>query len=296
MDRWIIFSGGNGRGAYQAGFLQSAMNHGLTFDRAAGVSVGAINAAGVAVGAIPELIELWKTIREDQIIKKQSLLSFLLKVLAGRLPFTKRITGQNDTSRLRDTLRNFLNGRELIMPLYAGRLDIMRAMYVDVVGNSNLVDAVFRSGLIPVKMRADVSGASIWVDGGVENVTPLKRVVDSGKSGDEVWIVLNMNRSTRPKPIEGNASKIDAIDILTGTIDYLVDRQFTNDVRTFLDRNELSRRSGSNPEFKWFSTHVIEPSESLGAGDDYSRAALDRRFMIGKNDADSYFDEAQIFD
>ena len=287
MARWIVFSGGNGRGAYQAGFLQAAVNRGIRFDAAAGISVGAINAAGVAVGAIPELIHMWATVEESQIIKRQSLFKFIRKVLVGRLPFTKPITGQNDTSRLRETLRDFFGGRTLEMPLYCGRLDLVKALYVDVVEESTLIDAVFRSTIVPVKMRADVSGSSLWVDGGVENVTPLRRVVDSGQHGDEVFIVLNMSRGTRPKPLDKEAKKADAIDILTGTIDYLVDRQFINDVRTFLDRNELAQRGDGS--YKWFKTHVIEPSEPLGSGDDYSRKALDRRLEIGRKDAAKYF-------
>jgi len=297
MRRWIVLSGGNGRGAYQAGAIQILENSGIKFQGAAGISVGALNAAGVATGRTSKVLTAWQTITEPEIIKRGSEVGFILDLIAGRLlgwaGYTRR-TGLDDTRPLRKKLEEIFKGASLQMPFYAGRLDIRRAMYGDgVLGGDPFIKAIWRSGLVPFTMRADLDEeiGAIWVDGGVENVTPLKRIAEIADEGDEVWIILNMRRSTRPKGIDKDAKDIDAFDILKATIDYLVDRQFIQDVRTFLDRNELAYKGAEG--YKYFNTHVLEPTQGLGSGSDYSRASLNFRYDLGMADARAYLNAMQ---
>lgn len=278
--RWIVFSGGNGRGAYQAGVLEALFNKGYKFDAAAGISVGAINAAAVALGVIPDLLSLWKTVEEKQFIKRGGIGRFAFKLIAGRLGFRKP-TGLHDTRGLRALLEDLFGGLSLEKELYLGRVDIRGAIYEDQVNDKNLVDAVWRSTLIPVVMRADKTKNEVWIDGGVHNVTPLKRVVESATDGDEVWIISTLPQNRNPSAINKRAKKIDAIDILEAVTSYLVDRQFVLDMRSFIDRNKI-------PGYKHFNIHLIEPSRGLGSGNDYSRSKLDYRYNLGRSDAAEY--------
>lgn len=293
--RHIVFSGGGAKGAYQAGFLASAFNRNIKFDVAHGISVGAINAAGVATGKIPQLLSKWKSIEEKDVMKKRSLAKFAARLLAGRLPFFRPETGLHDTEPLRDSLREFFKDAELFMPLFVGRVELRSGGYFDrIAGTDSIADAVYRSTLVPVMMRADVTDQQVFVDGGVHNVTPLSRVVEFGNPGDQVIVVTTERSNTPPKPINKKAGRIDAIDILKATIDYLVDMQFERDLQTFQDRNQIAQivmNAGQteNIPYKYFDTYVVEPSESLGSGSDYSRQKLSFRYNLGIADGTRFF-------
>jgi NTE family protein len=61
---WLCLSGGNALGAYQAGVIQALLDAGISFDRIAGASIGAVNGA-IVVGNHPQdrvarLDEFWR--------------------------------------------------------------------------------------------------------------------------------------------------------------------------------------------------------------------------------------------
>lgn len=285
MQRWAVYSGGNGFGAFQAGvneYINEKKGYAF-FDQYCGISAGAINAAAGATGMIPEASHMWRNIEESQIIKRRSLLKFAGAVLAGRvLPWADKQTGFYDTSPLRETLRDFFAMAKIKKPLYVGRVDLFTGQYVDnMVGyGTNIYDAVWRSTIIPIMMKADVQNTALWVDGGIHNARPLSRVVEDGESGDHVFLINAVPNRKGPKQMKQYPKRADVIDVAEATITYLVEVAAINDMRSFMDRNQI-------PGYKSFATTVIEPTIDLGNGSDYSIGIMRKRFDHGYARAES---------
>ena len=68
MKRALVLSGGGSRGAYECGAWQALKEMNIRIDGVYGTSIGAINAALVAQGDLDTAVQLWNTIRLNQII------------------------------------------------------------------------------------------------------------------------------------------------------------------------------------------------------------------------------------
>lgn len=295
MATYLVLSGGAAKGAYQTGFIWAAHKRGIRFDGAAGISAGAINAASVSCELIEPAVDVWRRVTERDVMRRGSALRFGLRTLAGLLPGIRGPLGYHDTRPLRGLLEEFFEGAEVKKPLYVGRVDLVSGLYVDEVTGGNVAEAVYRSTLIPGAMSPEVAGESIWVDGGINNITPTGRVCDIAAPGDEIFIVTTQERRAIPRGINKPVSDIGQIDLIQGITDYLLDLQFERDLRLFELKNRRTFAAGGvvNDD-KVFRARIVHPSSSLGAGDDYSREALDYRFQLGVRDGNKLFDLLEV--
>lgn len=281
MTRWGIYSGGNGFGAFQAGVNAYIVDtRGPAYlDVVCGISAGAINAAAYATATVPEASTMWTEIEESQIIKRRSLLQFGLSVAASRLmPWAKKQTGFYDTAPLLETLEEFFAGAVLNRKLYAGRVDLRTGSYLDYVNPRTIARDVWQSTLIPIMMKADVSNTSLWVDGGIHNASPLSRVVSDGEEGDRVLIISASPLKNKPKMMRVPPKSVDVIDIAEATIGYMLDVAAINDMKRFMERNQVEG-------YKHFETIVIQPTVDLGNASDYRKDAMRMRFAHGYESA-----------
>jgi EmrB/QacA subfamily drug resistance transporter len=165
----IVLSGGGARAFSHIGVLQELTAAGVTIDRIAGVSMGAVIGALFAMGHDPEEIdaicfEEWVqrrplrdfTIPRHALIRGERFLSMLHRTFGGRL--------------IEELPRSFICGSA---ELRTGRLEIAR--------HGPLWEAVGFSICLPVLAPPQVRGRDIFIDGSLVDNLPVKAMADAGE-------------------------------------------------------------------------------------------------------------------
>ena len=277
----LVLSGGGTKGAFEAGAEQVLREEGgFEWERIFGVSVGALNGALIAQGEYQRLLNVWRTIRQDDVYRK-----VWWPIIAWRLA-VQRKTGIYDGSALRKTIEKHVAGRPFRTPLYVGRVSLTSGDYETVssdVPEREMLDAIWESATMPVIWQPIGKGA--WVDGGLRNVTPLG---DALEHNPTALVVINCSpddpeRATAPKDIIA-ATKRAIYDIATNEI-------MVNDVREFVRINQLVRQARTKgftlerPDgtpFRDYDIAVIKPRVPLGDTLDFSREAIEQRLEAGR--------------
>lgn len=290
----LVLSGGNVKGAFQAGAIEVLRSKGHDWDIIAGISVGAINGAAMACGRWPEAYQMWHSVTESQIIKKRNLFSVGAKWLRSRV-FGRPPQGLRDTGPLRETLYDVIKHRRLEKRFYAGRVDLMTGAYESHVPMGStvprIIDYVISSAAVPVVMDPHIQDSSLWVDGGLHNITPLNDVLSNHiEEISEVTIITTQPMKTHPGGIfNKRPQKVDLVQIAQQSLSYILDVAFNRDLKHFLDRNQLVQqatqplKNAHGRMIKYVPYQLIQPAESLGPGNDYSRTNIDRLLQIGIN-------------
>ena len=277
----LVLSGGGTKGAFQVGAEQVLRAEGgFEWERIFGVSVGALNGALLAQGEYQRLLDVWRTIRQEDVYRK-----VWWPIIAWRLAVTRK-TGIYDARALRKTIEKHVAGRPFRIPLFVGRVSLTSGVYEIVsstVPEREMLDAIWHSATMPVIWEPVGTGA--WVDGGLRNVTPLGDALDHNPTA---LVVINCSpdqpeRSEPPKDIIAVAKR--AInDIATNEI-------MVNDVREFVRINQLvrqARKKGFTLEredgtpYHDYDIAVIRPTIPLGDTLDFSPEVIEQRLEAGR--------------
>ncbi len=275
----LVLSGGGARGAFQVGAEEVLRREGgFQWEHVFGVSVGALNGTLLAQQEYDRLLEVWRTIREEDVYTKA-----WWPVIAWRLAVLKRC-GIYDGSPLRATIQKFAAGRPFRVPLHVGRVSLVSGAY-ELVGSDNpeILDAVWHSATMPVIW--DPIGPRALVDGGLRSVTPLgdalafdpTELVVISCSPDEISAV------DPPKDIVGAA--------LRSLTDITINEIMVDDVREFVRINSLVRQASKaglalvdedGKPFRYCPITVIRPAVPLGDTLDFSRAVIEQSLEAGR--------------
>ncbi len=275
----LVLSGGGAKGAFQVGAEEVLRREaGFQWERIFGVSVGALNGTLLAQQEYDRLLEIWRTIREEDVYTKA-----WWPVIAWRLAVLKRC-GIYDGSPLRATIQKFAGGRPFRVPLHVGRVSLVSGAY-ELVGSDDpeILDAVWHSATMPVIW--DPIGPRALVDGGLRNVTPLgdalafdpTELVVISCSPDEVGTVA------RPNDIIAAA--------LRSLTDITINEIMVDDVREFVRINSLVQQASQaglalvdeeGKPFRYCPITVIKPAVPLGDTLDFSRAVIEQRLEAGR--------------
>lgn len=286
----LVLSGGGTKGAFQVGAEQVLREEGgFQWQRIFGVSVGALNGLLLAQGEYQRLLEIWRTIRQEDVYRKVS-----WPVIAWRLAVLRR-AGIYDASALRKTIEKYAAGRPFRIPLHVGRVSLLSGAYELVSSDSpDILDAVWHSATLPVIWEPIGKGA--WVDGGLRNVTPLGDAIDAGPG---TLVVVNCSPDA-PEPAQRPKDIIAAIQ--RSINDIAINEIMVNDVREFVRINHLVRQarekgfvleSEAGKPYGYYEIGVIRPATSLGDALDFSRDVIERRLVAGREAARDFLRKAK---
>lgn len=205
----LVLQGGGALGAYQAGVYQGLHEAGIEPDWVIGTSIGAINAALVA-GNLParrldRLHAFWNQVAHKGLPALWpgppglpgfwSNLSAISRGLPGffaphhrawlspHLTLGQEATGYYETSRLRDTLADLVDGRLLTAcapRLTVGAVNVTtgRMCYFDSRDEPLDLRHILASGALPPAFPPVRIGDELFWDGGIYSNTPVEAVFD----------------------------------------------------------------------------------------------------------------------
>ena len=165
----IVLSGGGARAFSHIGVLEELTAAGVTIDRIAGVSMGAMIGALFAMGHDADEID---AICFDEWVKRRPLRDFTLprhSLIRGER-FRSMLHRTFGTRLIEELPRSFICGSA---ELRSGRLEIAR--------HGPLWEAVGLSICLPVIAPPQVRGGKIFIDGSLVNNLPVKAMADMGE-------------------------------------------------------------------------------------------------------------------
>lgn len=264
-ERALVLSGGNVKGAFQAGAIAVALEKGFVPDAIYGISVGALNGAFLAdragcaamQGKKPdwpaigqELVDFWtrEITSPKSIVKRKSILR-----LATSLIF-KRWKGFTDTRPLRQLVEREVSLDHLKhSPVYfscgATNLHTGQIFYADIQnGSRNIHDYILASTAIPffmpqVVIQSSVSGESrehAYVDGIGRDSSPLGYAIQKGATH-----VMGIYCQPENLDLKSDLDHGSVAVYIERILDILSNEQIVNDHRQGVLINELLRKGVS---------------------------------------------------
>lgn len=290
MDTALVLSGGGSKGAFQLGALETLQEQGYTYNSIAGVSVGALNGALISAGELDRLGEIWRTITEEQVYRKRSLVELASAYLLYKIGLRKPPLAVYSNKPLAKLIEKEIKGLEFDLPLKIGRVELQSGKYISTInpGSPDFGKQLLASSAIPVIWDPVKIDGKFVVDGGIRNITPLKEIIL--QDPDQIIVITT---EPRDKPPQKEKIK-DIFDIAKRAIGIMLDEIFDEDIERCLQINELVRqaeqkgvelKSRSGRVLKYIDITLIEPSETLGSGLDFGRKRLDRLIEKGKEAA-----------
>lgn len=224
IKRALVLSGGSVLGAYQIGAVRELCKK-YKYDIICGVSVGAMNAAYMAMFTqenlpvgIQRLEAMWSSLEEVDVYKSWccGMLSGLWKNSFRNSEPLKRFIFRNLKE---DMIRN--SGIELRI----GMCDIQNGKYKVINQNDeNLKKSVYASAAYPAMFSPMEIDGSVYVDGGIRNITPIKSAIDSGATHIDVVMTHPINVGFQ------NVRGANAIDIARRSIEIMMNEIMNNDI------------------------------------------------------------------
>lgn len=292
----VVLSGGGAKGAFQAGALQVLKENGYRFDIVSGVSVGSLNGAMLATDQLPTLIEIWENLSPELVLREQSLFTIARKYLSYKIGLGRPPLSKFNNAPLQQLMREFLLNKKVTIPFHFGFVKLETGAYIQAVvrhDNNHKIDEadlkrILASTAIPVIFNPVMQGDSVWVDGGLRNISPIKEVLPFNP--DRVIII-----PTEPLEEATEAAEIrDIINIAFQAITIMLDEIFEEDIDRFLSINRLVeqaekegvtlKKSNGDP-YKYIDPLIIAPKNGLGSAIDFENNRLRDLLELGRERA-----------
>jgi NTE family protein len=256
--RALVLSGGGSKGAYQAGALKHILGEKrVAYDALCGVSVGAINVAFLAMYKIGQeiesslkLIDMWSQLDNTKIYKRW-------------FPFGRwHAIWKNsfyDSSPLHNLLKSEINLdriRNTGKAVNVGTVSLSSGKYTIFDQTSDhFIDAVIASASFPGMLTPVKFLGQLWTDGGVKEISPIKKAVELG--ADIIDVIITSPAVRTKKFIENPTT----VDILKRSIDLSTDKIMANDIEKVEMYNKLAENQLTNK--KYVKLNIIRPQNNL---------------------------------
>jgi NTE family protein len=292
----LVLSGGNIKGAYQAGIVSALLQAGYVPEIATGISVGALNAgylAGLApAGSIPDwpaigrrLEGLWRehVTSPESLVRKRSIPSVLWHLVR------KRWKGLVDTEPLVDVVRKefaTVDPRRTAIRLRVGAVNILSGdlVYKDST-EPRLVDYILASAAEPIAMPLQVIDDQPYYDGGLRDIAPLKQAIELGATR----VICALCQTVGVKPVEPHFNRGDAFHLVSRVVAVTSNEILRNDIETFLEINRQLLLDGSQPmiaDKRYIPILVVRPAAPIPFDvENFTSADIGRMIDQGKADA-----------
>ncbi len=256
--RALVLSGGGSKGAYQVGALKHILGErNVTYDAFCGVSVGAINCAflsmfkmGQEQDAILNLTDMWSQLDNSKIYKRWFPFgrwhAIWKKSFFDSSPLYSLLKSGLDLAKIRDSGKQVSVGT---VSLSSGKYTIFdqtSEFFIEAV----IASASFPGMLTPVKFMGQ-----LWTDGGVKEISPIKKAVELG--ADEIDVIIT-SPHTRVKHFIENPT---TVDVLKRSLDLSTDKIMANDIEKVEMYNKLVEAGLTNK--KYVKLNILRPENNL---------------------------------
>lgn len=256
--RALVLSGGGSKGSYQAGALKYILGElEVSYDVFCGVSVGAINCAFLSMFPFTQekesgvsLAELWSQLDNSKIYKRWfpfgRMHAMWKRGFFDSSPMHKLIREGLDLEKIR------LSGKQVSV----GTVSLSSGKYTIFDQTSDyFIDAVISSASFPGMLPPVNFLGQLWTDGGVKELSPIKKAVDLG--ADIIDVIITSPQTRVKRFIE----KPTTIDILKRTIDLSTDKIMANDIEKVEIYNKLVLAGLT--EKKYVKLNILRPDYNL---------------------------------
>lgn len=256
--RALVLSGGGSKGSYQVGALKYILGEKrVAYDALCGVSVGAINVAflamfkpGQEIESIQEMAKLWGALDNSKIYKRWFPFgrwhAIWKKSFFDSSPLHKLCKDGINLDAIRDSGKQVNVGT---VSLSSGKYTIFDQT------SEHFVDAVIASASFPGMLTPVSFLGQLWTDGGVKEISPIKKAVELGA---DIIDVIITNPVTRTKKFLENPT---TVDILKRSMDLSTDKIMANDIEKVEMYNVLAQNMLTHK--KYVKLNIIRPEINL---------------------------------
>lgn len=256
--RALVLSGGGSKGSYQAGALKYILGEkGVTYDALCGVSVGAINVAflamyksGQELESSLKLADMWSQLDNSKIYKRWFPFgrwhAIWKKSFFDSSPLHDLLKSEIDLDKIRESGKQVNVGT---VSLSSGKYTIFDQT------SDHFIDAVIASASFPGMLMPVSFLGQLWTDGGVKEISPIKKAVELGA---DIIDVIITNPAVRTKKFIENPT---TVDILKRSIDLSTDKIMANDIEKVEMYNILAQNMLIHKKF--VKLNIIRPENNL---------------------------------
>jgi len=264
--RALITSGGGAKGAFTVGALNALAEGGInSYDIISGTSTGALLAALSVLGMFSELEEIYLSVDNDDILKKENIVSNIQNdrpFIYDTDPLLKLIEQHITIDVFNQIMASPKTLCLTAISLQTGKITVFCTRDIPstdmysvspITTRQRLIDALLASSsqagfLPPVSIDAG-SGVEQFVDGGNRDVIPSRVVTD--QNPDEIYVLSN----NPPTLFQGDTdySRTSVLKVISRAISIFIQDVRENDLAVL---DEFAKR----PNKKVFR---IEPDEDL---------------------------------
>lgn len=256
--RALVLSGGGSKGSYQAGALKHILGEKrINYDALCGVSVGAINVAFLAMfkpgqetESSKQIADMWSTLDNSKIYKRWFPFgrwhAIWKKSFFDSSPLHNLLKEGISLDRIRDSGKHVNVGT---VSLSSGKYTIFDQT------SDHFIDAVIASASFPGMLTPVEFLGQLWTDGGVKEISPIKKAVELGA---DIIDVIITNPVVRTKKFIENPT---TVDILKRSIDLSTDKIMANDIEKVEMYNKLAENLLTHKKF--VKLNIIRPENNL---------------------------------
>lgn len=280
----LVLAGGGAKGAFQAGAIYHLLAEcGRNYDIICGTSTGALNgsflaqfATGSEIEAATKLKELWTSIRGDRdILRSWYRLGFVGTILAM---IRGKLSLKNSAPLWKLVDQNVNQGALL------GSGKILRVSAVQVGSweckffgeqDANIIEAVKASSAFPVFFRPVQIDGTMWVDGGVREITPMAEAIRLGATEIDV-ISCSPDNATQAHP----RRKWRLRHLAAGLINTMFSEVARGDFRSASLYNRMAEAEIEKKK-RIVKIRVLRPPAPLGDTLDFNPIAIRENYKKG---------------
>lgn len=256
--RALVLSGGGSKGSYQVGALRYILGEKrVKYDAFCGVSVGAINVSflamfkeGQEVESILTLTDMWSQLDNSKIYKRW--FPFGRWHAIWRKSFF-------DSSPMYHLLKQGINLEKIRgsgKHVNVGTVSLSSGKYTIFDQTSDhFVDAVIASASFPGMLTPVEFLGQLWTDGGIKEISPIKKAVELGA---DIIDVIICNPKTRVKKFIENPT---TVDVLKRSMDLSTDKIMANDIEKVEMYNILAQNGLTDK--KYVQLNIVRPDLNL---------------------------------
>jgi len=254
----LVLSGGGSKGAYQAGALKYILGEQkVNYDIFCGVSVGAINCAFLSMFSSGEeqrasdiLSDMWNHLDTPKIYKRW------FPFGRWHALWTKSFF---DSSPLYDLLKTNLDINKIRTSgkkVSVGTVSLSSGKYTIFDQSSDyFIDAVIASASFPGMLTPVSFLGQLWTDGGIKEISPIKKAMEMG--ADEIDVIITSPQTRVNRFIENPTT----VDILKRSIDLSTDKIMANDIEKIQMHNRLAEAGLSDRQL--VKMNILRPDYNL---------------------------------
>jgi len=256
--RALVLSGGGSKGSYQVGALKYILGEKrVKYDAFCGVSVGAINVAFLAMfkdgqeeESILTLSDMWSQLDNSKIYKRWFPFgrwhAIWKRSFFDSSPMYNLLKRGIDLEKIRESGKHVNVGT---VSLSSGKYTIFDQT------SEHFVDAVIASASFPGMLTPVEFLGQLWTDGGIKEISPIKKAVEIGA---DIIDVIICNPKIRVKKFIENPT---TVDVLKRSMDLSTDKIMANDIEKVEMYNILAQNGLTDK--KYVQLNIVRPDLNL---------------------------------